>query len=735
MLQVVASTQVVADWVRQIGGDAVQVRALVPAGADVHTLELTTGDVRAIADADLVVINGAGLEAAYNDIIEENADRLLDLAEAIEAQGVELAPFGPAVEHDEHDEHEEEEHEEEEHDQHEEEEHGHDDTDVAGRLIVADALEAHLSVIDLMSDEVDSRIFAVAAPRATVYPSPTHRYAIVLARGPEDGDDRIHVFDGGVFLVEHDDHYDLITQPVSRHALEIADEQPIQYVNSYGWTAIFADINGHAILINEEDLVTSRGDYEPIVLEAGSQHGAALMISEDRVIVSSNNPDYPEETSSSLPLGVEVRTLDNEVVYDASNRSCLGLHGEAHNEHSAIFGCTGGALFVHAHDGEYEHELIPYPAEVGETFRIGSFYGHHHAEHFYGSAVRRDGEAFTPAGIWLVDAARGEMREVFSEPTAGVAFSSGGQVVYVLGADGVLHALDAHDGSLIETMELVEPGEAGNAAMIVVGEMLYVADPNSGHVLAVHLAELEVEAEWEVGGTPSRLAFVGVADTAGAPHAGHDEDGHDEDEHEDGHDEDEHEDEHDEDEHEDEHDEDEHEDDGHGHAHGDFDPHFWFDADLAILAIGAIAEELSALRPNAADTFDDRRGEYIAAVEEADAEVRQMLADLPEERRYLVTFHDAFGYFARRYNLTVAGFVVEGPEQSVSAETIAELVELMEHEGIDRIYREPQFESASVDAVADETGAEVGIIFSQPAGEMDTYIDLLLANGRAIAAG
>ena len=153
--------------------------------------------------------------------------------------------------HDDHDEHEEEghdhedEHEEEGHDHEDEhEEEGHDDHDemIIGHLLVADAVEAHLSLIDLSTDDVESGVFEVAAPRATVYPSPTHRYGIVLARGPEDNDDRVHVFDGGVFLVEHGDHYDLVTEPVSHGtALEIADERPIHYVNSHGWTAIFAD--------------------------------------------------------------------------------------------------------------------------------------------------------------------------------------------------------------------------------------------------------------------------------------------------------------------------------------------------------------------------------------------------------------------------------------------------------------------------------------------------------------
>ena len=99
----------------------------------------------------------------------------------------------------------------------------------------------------------------------------------------------------------------------------------------------------------------------------------------------------------------------------------------------------------------------------------------------------------------------------------------------------------------------------------------------------------------------------------------------------------------------------------------------------------------------------------------------------------LVTFHDAFGYFARRYGLTVAGFVVEGPEQGISATAVANLIELIEHEGVSRIFREPQFESTAIRTVADESGAELGIIWSQPQGDVLTYVELLRANARAVA--
>ena len=119
-------------------------------------------------------------------------------------------------------------------------------------------------------------------------------------------------------------------------------------------------------------------------------------------------------------------------------------------------------------------------------------------------------QGFADDGIWLIDVEHGEMRQVFSEPSVSTKFSSDGELLYILGADGVLHALDAHDGELIETMALVEPGDAGRPAFIVVGEWLYVADPNSGRVLAVHLEEMEIEEEW---GSRRRAVEPGVRRT------------------------------------------------------------------------------------------------------------------------------------------------------------------------------------------------------------------------------
>lgn len=72
-VKVTASVGLFGDLVRQVGGDRVQVSALVPGGADIHTYEPPPGDIAKLGQAKLVVMNGLDLEAGLEKIIRENA--------------------------------------------------------------------------------------------------------------------------------------------------------------------------------------------------------------------------------------------------------------------------------------------------------------------------------------------------------------------------------------------------------------------------------------------------------------------------------------------------------------------------------------------------------------------------------------------------------------------------------------------------------------------------------------
>ena len=89
-LPVLATTSIVADVVRQVGGDYVQVTTLLPLGTDPHTFEPRPQDAAAIADATLVFANGAGLEEFLQPLLESAGatDKLVEVS-----QGIELLPF------------------------------------------------------------------------------------------------------------------------------------------------------------------------------------------------------------------------------------------------------------------------------------------------------------------------------------------------------------------------------------------------------------------------------------------------------------------------------------------------------------------------------------------------------------------------------------------------------------------------------------------------------------------
>ena len=395
-------------------------------------------------------------------------------------------------------------------DDHAEDDHAHDDHMVAsagaGRIIVSDAESPYVTVIDLSTGFVARGAFEVAAPSATVYSGLDGRYVFVLSRGPGDADDRIHVFDSGIYTVPHGDHEDLVIDPVAR-LLDVADELPIHYTSLHGWVAVFADSHGHVFLFEEEGLAAARNGYEPRILEAGPHHGSAVALAGDRFIVSTKNPDNADDP---LPVGVEVRDLNDNVIYDDSNRSCPGLHGEAHSAPGVMFGCVGGVLLFQQDGDTLSHVFIQNPEEMLENARVGRVYGHGEANTFFVTASYRTEQGWGQDGLWFIDPANGAFTRVMDE-SASASFGPHGERFFVFTTDGVLHVFEAATGEFVTKAALVGPGAERPPAMTFVGEDLVITDPAKGLVRRVSLDTFSTVAEWEVGGTPASLAFVGLA--------------------------------------------------------------------------------------------------------------------------------------------------------------------------------------------------------------------------------
>ena len=187
---------------------------------------------------------------------------------------------------------------------------------------------------------------------------------------------------------------------------------------------------------------------------------------------------------------------------------------------------------------------------------------------------------------------------------------------------------------------------------------------------------------------------------------------------------DEHGDEHDEhDEHADEHG-DEHDDHHDGHAHGEHDIHFWLDPEIAKTIVKIVTRELSEIDPTNASTY---KSNSIKAVNEIDQLISDTRSKINSNASYVV-FHDAYQYFEKRFGVEVVGALTVNPEVLPGAKQLAEIREVIEHENINCLFSEPQFNPSIADTIAKDTGVKAAVI--DPLGAeldpgKDLYFDLI----------
>jgi ABC-type Zn uptake system ZnuABC Zn-binding protein ZnuA len=144
-----------------------------------------------------------------------------------------------------------------------------------------------------------------------------------------------------------------------------------------------------------------------------------------------------------------------------------------------------------------------------------------------------------------------------------------------------------------------------------------------------------------------------------------------------------------------------------GEEPGERNPHLWMAVPYAILYVDRMEAALTAADPDNADAYARQANAYRTRLEALDADVRTRIASIPAQDRKLVTFHDAFPYFASAYGLEVVGVAVEAPGQDPSAGEIAALIEAIRASGVKAIFSESQFPTELVDRIATETGATV----------------------------
>jgi zinc/manganese transport system substrate-binding protein/manganese/iron transport system substrate-binding protein len=138
---------------------------------------------------------------------------------------------------------------------------------------------------------------------------------------------------------------------------------------------------------------------------------------------------------------------------------------------------------------------------------------------------------------------------------------------------------------------------------------------------------------------------------------------------------------------------------------GEPNPHFWLDPTIVKNGyLPKVVEALSALSPADRPAFTANAAAYGSQLDALDAELQAQVATIPQENRKLVTFHDAFPYFARHFGFQLVGVVLANVGQEPNAAELAALVEKVKAAHVKAVFSEAQFNPKLSQTLADEAG-------------------------------
>ena len=178
-----------------------------------------------------------------------------------------------------------------------------------------------------------------------------------------------------------------------------------------------------------------------------------------------------------------------------------------------------------------------------------------------------------------------------------------------------------------------------------------------------------------------------------------------------------------------------------GAYRGHPDPHLWMDPLHAATYVRNIEAALAERYPQHATEFAERAERYVERLAALDREIAGELAGIGKERRKLVTTHDAFRYFGRRYEVSVVATIWGiSTEREPSAREIRAIVDGIRRHDVRAVFVETTVNPALMMRIAEETGIHVGAPLygdsvGPPGSGADTYLGMMRANASAVAEG
>lgn len=129
------------------------------------------------------------------------------------------------------------------------------------------------------------------------------------------------------------------------------------------------------------------------------------------------------------------------------------------------------------------------------------------------------------------------------------------------------------------------------------------------------------------------------------------------------------------------------------------DPHIWFDVELWQLSADYVTERLSEIAPEHAELFAENNGIYQEELVELDRYIQEQVTKIPEEKRFLVTAHDAFGYLGDAYGLEVIGLQGLNTQTEAATSDVSSLADFIVDNQISAIFIESSLPTRTIESL------------------------------------
>ena len=163
------------------------------------------------------------------------------------------------------------------------------------------------------------------------------------------------------------------------------------------------------------------------------------------------------------------------------------------------------------------------------------------------------------------------------------------------------------------------------------------------------------------------------------------------------------------------------------------DPHAWQSFDSIRVYIKNITHTLMTLRPKHTDEFIQRQQQYLNSLNALEKNLLTELADIPQNKRIVVTSHDAFGYLEREFNIRFLAPLGLSIEVEASAQDVAYVIDQIREQNVKALFVENINSPRLLERIASETNAVIGgrlysDALSDVGGPADTYLNMMQHN-------